>query len=71
MKIIDERKQEGISFQTIDVGQVFEYESHIYIKTDNRNSNVVTLSSGTLGCMLNGTKVVPLNTTLIIHPFTT
>lgn len=73
MKITDERKDNKIEFQTLNLGDVFKWENEFFIKTwliENReglNFNAVRLENGAHTYFAVHNLVEPLDAELIIR----
>ena len=72
MKITDERKDNGVEFQTLNLGDVFKWGSDFYIKTwliESKENlhNAVRLENGTHAYFKIHNLVEPLDTELIIR----
>ena len=70
IEIENRAKNDGRTFESLDIGEVFECSGTVYIKTSNRDSgedNVFNLKEYCSTYFLSGMIVTPLTATLVIE----
>ena len=72
MKIVENKKENYINFEDLEIGEVFKFDDIYYLKIENIKVggeyfiNAVSMDSGEVSLFCNDIEIIPIKATLVI-----